>query len=136
MQPQRSLARIAEGGGPTGCAQAGGCHCHICSLVKTINTNVLIRVPGFPVLLSVSGSSFCLLLTSPRLGMKGSGAQNQPVSSRYGGWLLHAGNCSETDIMLCYLTLLLTQPHGCCFDRPSGLSGRLCGRHTWIGVFA
>lgn len=99
MQPQRSVARIAEVGAPTGCAQEGGCHCHICSLVNTVNTKVLISVPGFSVLLSVSGSGFCLLLTSNRLGMKGSGAQNQPVSSRYGGWLLHAGNCSE--VMCC-----------------------------------
>ena len=97
MQPQRSLARIAEVGAPTGCAQEGGCHCHTCSVMKTINTKVLIRAPGFH--LRLRGSSFCLLLTSNRLGMEGSGAQSQPVSSRYGGWLLHAGNCCE--VMCC-----------------------------------
>ncbi len=43
-----------------------------CSSVHTINTKVLIRVPDFHVLVSVGGSSVCLLLTSNRIRMTGS----------------------------------------------------------------
>ena len=47
-------------------------HLQLIEYHNTINTKVLIRVPDFHVLLSVGGSSVCLLLTSNRIRMTGS----------------------------------------------------------------